>query len=82
MLNMPFLPITRPLPAPIAAPPKARSRILFPVPPNRNGLEDTRRGEEMRSIRRDTVAKFMVMALALGWRYLCYDMHHSLIWND
>ena len=51
---LPLIPRTRPLPAPIAAPPRARSKIELPVLMNK-GLDDTRRGKERRRIRTERV---------------------------
>ena len=53
-----MLPRTRPLPAPIAAPPIARSREGFPVLKKR-GLAGTERGEERR-ISKKKVQNFMM----------------------
>ena len=53
-----ILPRTSPLPAPIAAPPIARSREGFPVLKKR-GLAGTERGEERR-ISKKKVQNFMM----------------------
>ena len=62
--NILILPMTRPLPAPIAAPPKARSKIELPVLKNK-GLDNRWRGEERRMVRIKRVRRFIIKALAL-----------------
>ena len=65
----PFLPRTRPLPAPIA---NARSMIELPVLKNKV-LNDRRRGEERRRIRTKMVQRFIMKSLALGFINHYYD---------
>ena len=64
--------MTRPLPAPIAAPPKARSKIELPVLKNK-GVDDGRRGEERRRIRTKMVQRFIMKSVALGFINHYYD---------
>ena len=52
------------MPTPIAAPPIARSKLEFPVRKNK-GLDETKREKEMRIIRRDRVASFMMMDVSI-----------------